>query len=115
MANKFAGGYSGGSMNMNNLMKKAQKMQQDMLALQEELKERTYTATSGGGMVSATVNGSHEVVSLEIKPEAVDPDDIEMLQDMIIAAINSAMTEQEQTTNSEMSKITGGMSMPGMF
>jgi len=113
MANKFAGGYGG--MNMNSLMKKAQKMQQDMLNLQNELKEREYTASSGGGMVTATVNGSHELVNLEIKPEALDPDDVEMLQDMIIAAVNAASSEADETTAAEMAKITGGGSVPGLF
>lgn len=114
MANKFAGGFNSG-MNMNNLMKKAQKMQQDMLNLQNELKEREYTASSGGGIVTATVNGSHELISLEIKPEACDAEDIELLQDMIIAAVNAASGEAEETTTAEMAKITGGASVPGLF
>ena len=114
--NKFAGGYGGGgSGNINNLMKQAQKMQQDMLTLQEELKERTYTAASGGGMVSATIKGTNELLAIEIKPEAVDPDDVEMLQDMIIAAVNAAMKEADEASSGEMAKITGGMNMPGMF
>jgi DNA-binding YbaB/EbfC family protein len=114
MANKFAGGYGGG-MNMNSLMKKAQKMQQDMLALQNELKEREYTSSSGGGVVTATVNGAHELLNLDIKPEAVDPEDVEMLQDMILAAVNAALGEAEETTAAEMTKLTGSASVPGLF
>lgn len=114
--NKFAGGYSGNKANnMNSLMKQAQKMQQDMLDLQEELKTREYSANAGGGMVSARVNGAHTLLALEIKPEAVDPDDVEMLQDLVIAAVNSALELAEKTTGEEMAKITGGMNMPGLF
>ena len=91
------GGFRGmpGGMNQAALMKQAQKMQQDMLRMQEEMENKTYSATSGGGMVTATVNGKHEVLNLEIKPEAVDPDDVEMLQDMVIAAVNEAMRSAE--------------------
>ena len=107
-------GGMGGGMNMN-MIKQAQKMQQDMLKMQEELAAKTYTAASGGGVVSAEVNGRHEVVSLTIDPEAVDPDDVEMLQDMIIAAVGEAMRKAEETTEAEMSKITGGLNIPGLF
>ena len=87
------GGFRGmpGGMNQAAMMKQAQKMQQEMLRMQEEMENKTYTATTGGGMVKATVSGKHQVVGLEINPEAVDPDDVEMLQDMIIAAVNEAM------------------------
>ena len=87
------GGFRGmpGGMNQAAMMKQAQKMQQEMLRMQEEMENKTYSATTGGGMVTATVNGKHEVVDLKINPEAVDPDDVEMLQDMVIAAINEAM------------------------
>ena len=90
----FRGGPMGG-MNQAAMMKQVQKMQQEMLRAQEELQNKTYTATAGGGMVTASVNGSHEIVALEIKPEAVDPEDVEMLQDMVIAAVNEAMRAAE--------------------
>ena len=80
-----------GGMNQAAMMKQAQKMQQDMLRMQEEMENKTYSASAGGGMVTATVNGKHQLVSIDVKPEAVDPDDVEMLQDMIIAAVNEAM------------------------
>ena len=110
------GGFRGmpGGMNQAAMMKQAQKMQQEMLRMQEEMENKTYSATSGGGMVTAEVNGKHEVVSLTVKPEAVDPDDVEMLQDMIVAAVNDALKKGEETRESEMSKI-GGAGMGGMF
>lgn len=115
MARKFPnmGGMSGGA-NMN-MMKQVQKMQQDMLKLQQEMEEREFTAAAGGGMVTATVTGKKELRAVEIKPEAVDPEDVEMLQDMIVAAVNEAIRQAETTMESEMSRITGGMSLPGMF
>ena len=111
------GGFRGmpGGMNQAALMKQAQKMQQDMLRMQEELENKTYSATSGGGMVTATVNGKHEVVNLEIKPEAVDPDDVEMLQDMVIAAINEAMRSADADAANNMSRLTGGLNLGGLF
>ena len=111
---KVNGGYGGG-MNMNAMMKQAQKMQQDMLRMQEEMENKTYTATAGGGMVSATVNGKHELVGLEIKPDAVDPDDVEMLQDMVIAAVNEAMRAADADAANNMSRLTGGLNLGGMF
>ena len=108
----FGGGMSmGGGMSQSNLMKQAQKMQQDMLKMQEELDAKTYTATSGGGVVSAEVNGKRELITLTIDPEAVDPDDVEMLQDLIISAVNEAMRNAEETMNTEMNKVTGGMKL----
>ena len=101
----------GGGMNMN-MLKQAQKMQQDMLKMQQELQEKEYEAKSGGGMVCATVNGKHELKNLVIDPEAVDPDDVEMLQDMIMAAVNEAMRAADSDASSTMSKLTGGMSLP---
>ncbi len=83
--------------------------------MQEEMQNKTYTATVGGGMVTATVNGSHQMVSLEIKPEAVDPDDVEMLQDMVVAAVNEAMRTAETDANNNMSKLTGGLNLGGLF
>ena len=100
----------GGGMNMN-MIKQAQKMQQDMLKMQQELQEKEYEAKSGGGMVCATVNGKHELKNLVIDPEAVDPDDVEMLQDMIVAAVNEAMRAADSDANQTMSKLTGGMNL----
>ena len=111
------GGFRGmpGGMNQAAMMKQAQKMQQELLRMQEEQENKTYTAKSGGGMVSATVNGKHEVVALEINPEAVDPDDVEMLQDMVIAAINEAMRNADADAAQNMSRLTGGLNLGGLF
>ncbi len=98
----------GGGMNMD-MIKKAQKMQQDMLKKQEELQAQEYTASSGGSMVKATVSGKHELLKLEINPEAVDPDDVEMLTDMIMAAVNEAMRTADSAMESGMAALTGGM------
>jgi len=98
-----------------NMMKQAQKMQQDMLALQQEMEEREFDAAAGGGVVKAIVTGKKELRSVEIAPEAVDPDDIEMLQDLIVAAVNEAMRKADSTMESEMSKITGGLNIPGLM
>lgn len=103
-----------GGMNQANLMKQAQKMQQDMLLAEEELKNSTYKATSGGGVVTAEVNGKREVVSLTIDPEAVDPEDVEMLQDLIIAAVNSALQDAENSASERMAKVTGGLGGLGL-
>ena len=104
----------GGGQN-KNMMKQIQKMQQDMLNLQQEMEERTFTSTAGGGVVTATVTGKKVLTSVEIKPEAVDPDDVEMLQDLIVAAVNEAIRIAETTMEDEMARITGGMSIPGLF
>ena len=111
------GGFRGmpGGMNQAAMMKQAQKMQQELLRMQEEQENKTYTAKAGGGMVSATVNGNHEVTALEINPEAVDPDDVEMLQDMVIAAINEAMRTADADAAQNMSRLTGGLNLGGMF
>jgi len=101
--------------NMGKMMKQVQKMQADMAKLQEELVNRTVEASSGGGMVKAVVNGKQEVKSIEINPEAVDPEDLEMLQDMILAAINEALRKSQEMVAAEMNKITGGVSIPGLF
>ena len=111
------GGFRGmpGGMNQAAMMRQVQKMQQEAIRMQEELENKTYTATAGGGMVSATVNGKHEVVSLSINPEAVDPDDVEMLQDVIIAAVNEAMRAADMDSANNMSRLTGGLNLGGMF
>ena len=104
-----------GGMNQAAMMKQAQKMQQEMLRMQEEMENKTYTAKAGGGMVSATVSGKHELVNLEINPEAVDPDDVEMLQDMIIAAVNEAMRTADTDAQNNMARLTGGLNLGGLF
>ena len=111
------GGFRGmpgamGGMNQAAMIKQAQKMQQEMLRMQEEQENKTFTAQSGGGMVSATVNGKHELVELKVNPEAVDPEDVEMLQDLVIAAVNGAMKLCDDSTAKSMSKIQGGMNLP---
>ena len=108
----FRGGYGGmGGMNQMQMMKQAQKMQQDLLKMQEELEQTDYTAAAGGGVVTASVNGKRELTALEIKPEAVDPDDVEMLQDMVIAAVNEALRKAEETASQNMSRLTGGLNL----
>ena len=97
------------------MMKQAQKMQQELLRMQQEQETKTYTAASGGGMVSATVNGKHELIALEINPEAVDPDDVEMLQDMVMAAVNEAFRAADTDAANNMSRLTGGLNLGGMF
>ncbi|MCY6372693.1 YbaB/EbfC family nucleoid-associated protein [Clostridium ganghwense] len=110
------GGFPGmGGMNMNNLMKQAQKMQQQMEKMQAELEEKEFTSTAGGGVVKVTVNGKKQIVDIEIDPEAVDPDDVEMLQDLILSACNQALQTADVETASEMKKLTGGLNLPGMF
>ena len=111
------GGFRGmpGGMNQAAMIKQAQKMQQEMLRIQEEMENKTYCATTGGGMVTATVNGKHELLNLEIKPEAVDPDDVEMLQDMVIAAVNEAMRAADADSANNMSRLTGGLNLGGLL
>jgi DNA-binding YbaB/EbfC family protein len=107
----FRGGsYGGGGMNMN-MLKQAQKMQADILKMQAEMDEKTYSASAGGGAVSATVNGKHELTELKIEPDAVDPEDVELLQDMITAAVNEAMRTADKAASDSMSKLTGGMNL----
>lgn len=101
--------------NMNKMMKQVQKMQQNMMKLQEELKERTVESTAGGGMIKVVASGNNEIVSIEINPEAVDPEDVEMLQDMVLAAVNEALKKAQDMVAGEMSKLTGGMNIPGLF
>ena len=106
---------SGGPGNMNQMLKQAQKMQADMAALQEDLEQREYTAVSGGGMVEVTVDGKHTVKAIKIKPEAVDPEDTEMLEDLITVAVNEAIGNAVKDSETEMGAVTGGFNMPGMF
>lgn len=106
---------SGGAGNMNQMLKQAQKMQADMAALQEDLEQREFTATSGGGMVEITVDGKHLVKSIKINPEAIDPEDAEMLEDLITVAVNEAISNAIKTSEEEMGAITGGLNMPGLF
>lgn len=109
-------GYSNkGPGNMQSMIKQAQKMQEEMGTLQSELDAREYTATAGGGAVTATVDGKHHVTKLEIKPEVIDPEDAEMLADLVMAAVNEAIRQAAEASETEMSKITGGLSMPGLF
>ena len=108
-------GMGGGPQNMNAMLKQAQKMQEDMAALQEELDAREYDVKAGGGMVEVKINGKREILSVSIKPEIVDPDDIETMEDIIVAAVNEAIKRVDSTNEAEMSKITSGFGMPGMF
>ncbi len=101
--------------NMNNMIRQAQKMQEEMMKAQEELGEKTVEASVGGGVVTVVANGKKEIVEVKIKPEAVDPDDVEMLQDLIVSAVNEAMRKADDMAASSMSKITGGMNIPGLF
>ena len=104
-----------GGGNMQQLARQAQKLQQQMTKMQEEIEAREFEATAGGGMATAVVNGKKELVSLTIKPEAVDPDDVEMLQDLVVAAVNEALRAAGDAMEQELGKMTGGLSMPGLF
>ena len=105
----------GGAGNMQAMLRQAQKMQEDMANLQAELDEKVYDVSAGGGMVKVSINGKKEILAIDIKPDIVDPDDIETLQDILVAAVNQAITQVETTNTEEMGKITGGMNMPGLF
>ena len=105
----------GGGQNMSAMLRQAQKMQEDMAVLQEDLDGREYEISAGGGVVGVKINGKKEILSIDIKPEIVDPDDIETLSDVLVAAINEAIKRVEDTNSAEMSKITGSMGMPGLF
>ena len=106
----FRGGGLGGGMNIN-MIKQAQKMQDDLLKMQAEMEEKTYSAQSGGGAVTAVVTGKRELSGLVIEPDAVDPEDIEMLQDLIVAAVNEAMRKAESSMSDSMHKLTGGLNL----
>ena len=108
-------GMGGAPQTMNAMLRQAQKMQEEMEALQADLDEREYDVSAGGGVVNVKINGKKEILSIGIEPEIVDPDDIETLSDILVAAVNEAIKRVEDTNSAEMSKITGGMGMPGMF
>lgn len=101
--------------NMNNMMKQVQKMQKDMQKMQEEIAQKEVDATVGGGMVKVVANGKKEIVSISINKEAVDPDDVEMLEDMVLTAVNQALEKVDELTNSSLGSITSGLNLPGMF
>ena len=108
-------GMPGGGMNMNQLMKQAQKMQKQMEEMQGDLANKTLEVSSGGGAVKVTVNGEKKLLDLQISPDVVDPDDVEMLQDLVLSAVNEALRQMEESVSSQMSKLTGGLNLPGMF
>lgn len=110
-----AGMGKGPSSNMNQMLKQAQKMQEDITALQTDLEQREFTASVGGGAVEIKINGKRNVLDLKIKPEVVDPEDVEMLQDLVMSAFNEAIKNLDETSEAEMSKLTGGVSFPGLF
>ena len=110
--NKFAGFPGGG--NMNNMIKQAQKMQEQMLKAQQEIEETEVEASSGGGMVTVKATGKKEILEIVIKPEAVDPDDVEMLQDLVMVAVNDALSKADALTQEKMGALTGGMNIPGL-
>ncbi len=107
------GGFPGMPGNMNNMMKQVQKMQKDMQKVQEEVEQRTVEASAGGGAIVVVASGKKEIKSITIKPEVVDPDDVEMLQDLIMAAINESIRMAEEMVSKEMGKVTGGINLPG--
>lgn len=108
-------GMGGGPQNMQAMLRQAQKMQEDMAALQEELDAREYEIKAGGGVVSVKINGKKEILSIDIQPEIVDPDDVETLSDILVAAVNEAIKRVDSTNSEEMDKVTKGINMPGMF
>ncbi|WP_239618192.1 YbaB/EbfC family nucleoid-associated protein [Cohnella mopanensis] len=101
--------------NMNQMMKQVKKMQEQMLKAQEELGTKTIEGTAGGGVVTVSVNGHKKLLDIKIKPEAVDPEDVEMLQDLVLTAVNDALTKADELANQDMGKYTGGMKIPGLF
>ena len=108
-------GMGGGPGNMQAMLRQAQKMQEDMARVQAELEEQEYTAAAGGGAVSATVTGKHQLTALTIDPEVIDPEDAEMLADLVMAAVNEAQRKAAQDAESQMGQVTGGMNLPGLF
>ena len=109
------GGFPGMGGNMNNLLKQAQKFQKQMEDMQKELESKSYEASVGGGAVKVVVNGKKQLSEVTIKPEVVDPDDVEMLQDLVLSAVNEALKQAEEDTNQSMGKLTSGLNMPGLF
>jgi DNA-binding YbaB/EbfC family protein len=108
-------GMGGGAQNMQAMIRQAQKMQEDMAAKQEELDAREYDISAGGGVVNVKINGKREILAIDLKPEIVDPDDIETLSDILVAAVNEAIKRVDDTNNAELNKITGPMNLPGLF
>ena len=108
-------GMGGGAQNMQAMLRQAQKMQEDMANMQAELEEREYEVAAGGGVVNVKINGKKEILSVKIDPEVVDPDDVETLEDLIVAAVNEAVKKVEAISAEEMQKITGNIGLPGMF
>ncbi|WP_426350809.1 YbaB/EbfC family nucleoid-associated protein [Alloiococcus sp. CFN-8] len=113
MAKGFPGGFGGG--NMNNLMKQAQKLQKQMEETQKELENKEYETSVGGGAVTAKVNGKKQLLSIKIQPDVLDPDDVEMLEDLVLSSVNGAIQQAEEDAASTMGKMTGGFNMPGLF
>ena len=109
------GGFNMGGMNRNQMMAQARKMQEQLLAAQQKASETEVTASAGGGMVKVSATGDMRLTSLTIDPEAVDPEDVEMLQDMVLAAVNDALSSAEQMASQQMSAVTGGLNIPGLF
>ena len=108
-------GMGGGPQNMQAMIRQAQKMQEDMAAKQAELDAREYDVSAGGGVVNVKINGKREILAIDLQPEIVDPDDIETLSDILVAAVNEAIKRVEETNNAELSQITGPMNLPGLF
>lgn len=115
MKAKLPKGMGGGPQNMNAMIRQAQKMQEDMETLQADLDAREYDISAGGGVIGVKINGRREILSIDIKPEVVDPDDIETLSDLLVAAVNEAIKRVDETNNTEMQKVTGNINMPGLF
>ena len=109
----FPGGFGGG--NMNNLMKQAQAMQKKMQDMQKEIENSEFEASAGGGAVTVRVSGTKEILGINIKKEVVDPDDVEMLEDLVLSAVNEALRKADEETENKMGKLTGGMNIPGLF
>lgn len=107
-------GMGGGPQNMQAMLRQAQKMQEDIEAKKAELDEKEYTVTSGGGMVEITLKGNHEVKTIGLNPEVVDPEDVEMLEDMLVAAFNEAIRQIDEESERELGKVTGGLNIPGL-
>jgi DNA-binding YbaB/EbfC family protein len=101
--------------NMNNMLKQVQKMQKQMEQMQSEVEQKEFEVTAGGGAITVKVNGKKELLDIQIKPEVVDPDDVELLQDLVVAAVNEALRKADEIVSKEMGKVTGGMNIPGLF